>query len=87
MVDDINIRPPSQDSEFFLNSLTVFLDHFTKAYDNYLIVGDFNLEPHDKRLGYFLNSNNLVNLVKTNTCFKGSETNRKYSLYEKHHLV
>ena len=49
-------------------------------------MGDFNLEPHDKRLGYFLNSNNLVNLVKTNTCFKGSSscidlilTNRKYS--------
>ena len=79
-------RPPSQDSEFFLNSLTVILDHFTKAYDNYLIMGDFNLEPHDKRLGYFLNSNNLVNLVKTNTCFKDSGscidsilTNRKYS--------
>ena len=49
-------------------------------------MGDFNLEPHDKRLGYFLNSNNLVNLMKTNTCFKGSGscidrilTNRKYS--------
>ena len=76
----------SQDSEFFLNSLTIILDHFTKTYDNYLIMGDFNLEPHDKRLGYFLNSNNLVNLVKTNTCFKGSGsciylilTNRKYS--------
>ena len=47
---------------------------------------DFNLEPHNKRLGCFLNSNNLVNLVKTNTCFKGSGscidlilTNRKYS--------
>ena len=79
-------RPPSQDSEIFLNSLTIILDHFAKTYDNYLIMGDFNLEPHDKRLRYFLNSNNLVNLVKTNTCFKGSGscidlilTNRKYS--------
>ena len=78
-------RPPSQDSEFFLNSLTIILNHFTKTYDNYLIMGDCNLETHDKRLGYFLNSNNLVNLVKTNTCFKGSGsctdlilTNRKY---------
>ena len=49
-------------------------------------MGDFNLEPHDKRLGYFLNSNNLVNLVKTNTCFNNSGsfidlilTNKKYS--------
>ena len=79
-------RPPSQDSDFFLKLLTVILDHFTKAYDNYLIMGDFNLEPHDKRLGYLLNSNNLVNLVKTNTCFKSSGsyidlilTSRKYS--------
>ena len=79
-------RPPSQDSEFFLTSLTVILNHFTKAHNNYLITGDFNLEPHDKRLGYFLNSNSLVNLVKTNTCFKGKGccidlilTNRKYS--------
>ena len=62
------------------------MDHFTKAYDNYLIMGDFNLDPHNKRLGYFLNSNNLVNLVKTSTCFKGSGScidlilkNRKYS--------
>ena len=60
--------------------------HNPQTYNNYLIMGDFNLEPHDKRLGYFLNSNNLVNLVKTNTCFKGSGsciglilTDRKYS--------
>ena len=33
-------------------------------------MGDFNLEHHDKRLGCFLNSNNPVNLVKANTCFK-----------------
>ena len=31
--------PPSLASEFFLNSLIVILDHFTKAYDNYLIMG------------------------------------------------
>ena len=79
-------RPSSQDSEFFLNSLTIILDHFTKTYDNYLIIGDYNLEPHDKRLRYFSNINNLVNLVKTNNCFKGSGScidlilaNRKYS--------
>ena len=47
-------RPPSQDNEFFLNSLTIILDYFTKAYDNYLIMEDFNLEPNDKRLEYFL---------------------------------
>ena len=53
---------------------------FHKAYDNYLIMGDFNLEPHDKRLGYFLNSNNLVDLVKTSGfSIDLILTNRKYS--------
>ena len=33
-------RSPFQGSEFFLNSLTIILDHFTKAYENYLIMGD-----------------------------------------------
>ena len=93
---------PSQDSEFFLYSLTIVLDHFTKTYDNYLTMGDFNLKPHDKRLGQ--SSNNLVNLVKTNTCFKGSGScidlilmNRKYffknttsyetGLSDHHHMI
>ena len=66
MAGDINISASLPDSGFFLKLLTIILDHFTKAYDNYLITRDFNLEPHDKRLGYLLNSNNLVNLAKTN---------------------
>ena len=35
-------RPPSQDSVFFLNSLTKMIDLFADKYDNYLIMGDFN---------------------------------------------
>ena len=86
MASDINIPASIPGQWIFLKLLTVILDHFTKAYDNYLIMRNFNLKPHNKRLGYFLNSNNLVNLVKANTCFKGSSsctdltlTNRKYS--------
>ena len=77
---------PSQDSEFFFNSLTIILNHLPKICDSYSIMRDFNLESHDKRLRYFLNSTNLVNLVKTNSWFKGSGscidlilTNREYS--------
>ena len=86
MASDIKMLASLPVSEFFLNSLTFILDHFTKSFDNYLIMGEFNLETHDKRLGCFLNSNNLVNAVKANTCFKGSGSctdlilaNRKYS--------
>ena len=79
-------RPPSQNSEYFLNSLTKITDYFANTYDNYLIMGDFNLEPSDSALMGFLSSNNLTNLIKTNTCFKGKGscidlilTNRKLS--------
>ena len=72
LTGDIDILVSLPGRLHFLNLLTFILDHFTKAYDNYLILGDFNLEPHDKRLGYFLNSNNLVNPVKINTYITGS---------------
>ena len=49
-------------------------------------MGDFNMEPNHRMFKNFLDSNNLTNLIKTNTCFKekGSSidhiiTNRKYS--------
>ena len=79
-------RPPSRNSEYFLNSLTKIIDYFANTYDNHLILGDFNLEPTDSALMEFLDSNSLTNLIKTNTCFKGKDscidlilTNRKSS--------
>ena len=78
--------PPAQDSVFFRGSLTKIIDVFADKYDNYLIMGDFNLESGNTILTNFLDSNNLTNLIKTNTCFKGKGssidlvlTNRKYS--------
>ena len=48
-------------------------------------MGDFNMEPTESTLSNFLSSN-LSNLMKKNTCFKGTGscidlilTNRKYS--------
>ena len=61
-------RPHWQDSVFFLNSLTKIIDVFADKYDNYLILGGFNLESGNTILTNFLDSNNLTNLIKTNTC-------------------
>ena len=80
-------RPPSQNREYFLNNLTAIIDFFADTYDNYLIMADFIIEQSDPSLKAFLNSNNLYNLIKRNTCFKGKGccidlflTNRKYSV-------
>ena len=77
--------PPSQNSEYFLNNLTVMIDFSADTYDNYLIMGDFNIEQSEPSVKAFLSSNNLYNLIKSNTCFKGKcscidlfLTNRKY---------
>ena len=56
-------RTPSQNSEFFLNSSINIIDHFTKLFDNYIIIGDFNLEPSNTTLKHFLDSNGLYNLI------------------------
>ena len=59
MVSDINISS--------LNNLTKIIDALANTYDNYLIMGDFNIERSDLSLKAFLNSNNLYNLIKSNT--------------------
>ena len=78
--------PPSQNSEFFRNSFTNILDHFTKLFDNYITIGEFNLEPSNLTLKHFLSSNGLYNVIKGYTCFKSKgsvieliPSNRKFS--------
>ena len=78
-------RPPSQNKQYFLEQLSQVLDHYSSIYDNFIILGDFNMEPSSSILLPFMQSYNLYNLIKSNTCFKGSGscidlilTNRKY---------
>ena len=55
----------------FFYSLTNIKHHFTKLFDNYIAIGDSNLEPNDTTLKHFLDSNGLYNLLKGHGCFKG----------------
>ena len=57
-------RPPLQNSEYFLNSLTKIIDYFASTYDNHLMLGYFNLEATDSALMGFLDSNRFTNLIK-----------------------
>ena len=79
-------KPPSQSNQYFLDILGDLLDFYSQDYDNKVIFGDFNLEPSNPSIASFMNNQNLFNLVKSNTCFKGKGssidlilTNRKYS--------
>ena len=62
------------------------MDHFTKLFENYIIIGDFILEPSTTTLNHVLDSNELYKLIKGHTCFKGKGflidlilTNRNFS--------
>ena len=61
-------RPPSQNKQYFLEKLSEIIDHFSSIYDNYINV---NMEPSNSVLKIFMQSHNLFNLIKSNTCFKG----------------
>ena len=81
-------RPPSQNKQYFLEQLSEIINHDSSIYDNHIILGDFNMEPSDSILKTFMQSHNLFNLTKSNTCFKGSGscidlilTNRKFCLH------
>ena len=78
-------RPPKQSSQYFLDNLSLIIDHYSGTYDNYIVLGDFNIDPKNSKLTSFMQSFNLYNLIKSNTCFKGGGscidlilTNRKY---------
>ena len=47
------------------------LDGYSNHYDNKVLLGDFNLKPTDPIMMTFLNEHDLINLIKSNTCFKG----------------
>ena len=78
-------RPPAQNKQYFLENLSMIVDHYSSIYDNHIILGDFNMEPNSPILISFMQSLNLFNIIKSNTCFKGNGTckdliltNRKY---------
>ena len=79
-------RPPNMNERYFLDHLSRVIDCYSKKYDRFVIMGDFNSEPSDEPIETFLSCYNLHNLVKEKTCFKGSPkcydlilTNFKYN--------
>ena len=62
------------------------LDFYSGICNKKVVFGDFNLEPTNPVMMNFMDSQNFINLIKNNACFKGVGpsidsvlTNRKYS--------
>ena len=67
-------RLPSQNSKFFLNFLTNLIGHFTKHFDKYIMIGDFNLQQSNTTLKRLQDSDELYNIIKLHTWFKGKSS-------------
>ena len=78
-------KPPSQNCQYFLNSLHNIIYIYSGVYGNHILLGDFNMDPSHTQLSAFMEHYNYYNHIKSNTCFKGDGscidlilTNRKY---------
>ena len=86
-------RPPKQDSQYFLENLSLIIDLYSSIYDNHIILGDFNMEPKNPKLASFKHSFDLYDLIlsnfdnanfqmdlksKLNNCPKNTETLKKH---------
>ena len=80
-------RPPSMDKNAFNENLGDLIEFYSKTYENYLILGDFNLETSDSSMISLMDSHDLFSLIREPTCFKSERgscidlilTNKKYS--------
>ena len=75
-------RPPTQKNlECFFNKLTTLLSQASVMCDNFILMGDFNIDvnlpshEHDK-LEEFCNLFDLSNLIKSNTCFTKTHSSK-----------
>ena len=57
-------KPPSLNSQYFLDILSGLLDFYSNYYDNKVILGDFNFKPTDPLMLTFVNKHDLINLRK-----------------------
>ena len=67
--------PPSQENlGLFFDELSCCLSKASEAYENYIVMGDFNIYIRTKGREYdkledFCSLFNLLNLIKSETCF------------------
>ena len=54
----------------FINEIKLPLNFFSSSYENFLLLGDFNLSTENPNFKNLLNSFDLESLIKIPTCYK-----------------
>ena len=60
-------KPPSQNENYFLDNLSLIINWLNCQYENFMLIGDFNMTTENENLEVFMNSFGLECLIK-NQC-------------------
>ena len=63
-------KPLSQNENNFLNNLSLVINRLNCQYENFMLIGDFNMITKNKNLEVFMNSFGLECLIEKPTCFQ-----------------
>ena len=66
-------NPNKSQISHHLECLNSLLDEHSKKYENYVFIGDFNVNTSDSSMKEFCSLNGLKNLINEPTCYKNSE--------------
>ena len=67
-----NYKPPSQNDLSFINELNLALNFFSPIYENFVLLGDFNLSTENPNLKNLMSSFDLESLINSPTCYKST---------------
>ena len=79
-------KPPSQNDFEFLRRIALVLDYYLPTYENFVVIGDFNLPVEKSHLESIIQAYNFNSLIKKPTYYQSQTascidlilTNRKY---------
>ena len=79
-------KPPSQNDIEFLRRISLILYYYLPRYENFVVIGDFNLPVENKHLEAIIQAYDLSSLIKKPTCYQSHTpscidlilTNRKH---------
>ena len=66
-------NPNKSQISHHLECLNSLLDEYSKKYESYVFIGDFNVNTSDSSMKEFCSLNGLKNLINEPTCYKNSE--------------
>ena len=63
-------RPPTQNGSFFFEEMRKAIYHYSNRSENFIVLGDFNIEEKQEEEKTFMETYQLKNLIQQPKCFK-----------------